>query len=98
MTKRNRLSIEWINSEACDWPPMVKSLSVEIIRLRADLHVSTERMSQVNMLSKEKILLLNQVSEVHRKLGNAYRNLANELVVNQVTLITQGNKPEGEED
>jgi hypothetical protein len=86
MTERQRLSIKYIESSACDWPMMVKRLAVDIIRLRADLASSNSKMVDTDMMTPEKILLLNQVSDLHRKLGNAYKNLANELVVNLATV------------
>jgi hypothetical protein len=75
-----RPTIEWINSAGCDWPVSVKQRAVEIIKLRSEVYVATQRTTQNDMMQHSKIEEINRIAGLYQQLANEYRNLGKELV------------------
>lgn len=76
---RQRLSVEWIESDQCDWPLMVKRLASQIILQRAVVEQRHKEMVKANMSAPEKIELVDQVAVEYDRLAKLYQNLSKEL-------------------
>lgn len=78
--KPARPTIQWINSAACEWPVSVKQRATEIIKLRSEVYVATQKTVGEDMMEPGKIEQLNRIAELYQRLANEYRNLSKELV------------------
>lgn len=87
------LTMEYIRSPACHWPPTVKARAEEIIRLNAELVVQKHRTIEHNMMASDKIQEIANLAECYRKMARAYTNLHKELVyyLSRPSQITEGN-------
>ena len=87
------LTMEYIRSAECTWPPTVKARAEEIIRLNAELMAAKRKTLGHNMMDTDKISEIEELAEWHRKLARAYTTLQKELVyyLSRTNHITGGN-------
>lgn len=80
MSKGRSLTVAFIESAECDWPPTVKERAKEIIKLTSQLSQKRHELSELNMMDVAKVGPMQEVAQLHQNLANAYRNLSKELV------------------
>jgi hypothetical protein len=87
------ITLDWIRSPECPWPPTVKVRAEEVMILSSEVSRLKHDMAGIGMMEAVKAGKMQQLAIVLFELSGAYRNLSKELVY-FIATRTSTNYPE----
>jgi hypothetical protein len=78
-TKRQPMTLEFLNSPRCPWPETVKERCRAILSRLKQMHEEREALAKINMMDPAKIGQMNKLAESYKRLAYDYSSLAKEL-------------------